>query len=205
MFTKAAFVLALLAAPLAQADPLTADDSALVQRATAYLQHLTTAKGRFSQTNARGQVATGTFVLQRPGKARFDYDPPSGLTIASDGHRVAVLDRRLKTIQASPLGLTPLSLFLAKDIRLDKGVKVAKVTRAAGAFTVVATDAGHKAQGQIALDFTEAPTALTGWTITDAAGGATRVKLTEFAADAPREAGFFVLQDPRPVGAPPKL
>ena len=44
------------------------DDSALVQRATNYLQHLTTAKGRFAQTNPRGQTVTGTFILQRPGQ-----------------------------------------------------------------------------------------------------------------------------------------
>ena len=191
------FALAIAAAPL------TPDDSVLVQRATAYLQHLTTAKGRFAQTSPRGQTVTGTFVLQRPGKARFDYDPPSGLTIASDGHRVAVLDRRLKTIQASPLGLTPLSLFLAKDIRLDRGVTVSRVTHISGGFTVVARDSSKKAQGQIALDFADSPIALTGWTITDAGGGATRVRLTDFASSAPREASFFVLQDPRPtLGGP---
>ena len=61
----------------------------------------------------------------------------------------------MKTIQASPLGLTPLSLFLAKDIRLDRGVTVARVTHTPGGFTVVARDAGKKAQGQIALNFTE--------------------------------------------------
>jgi outer membrane lipoprotein-sorting protein len=203
MVLKVVFLLALSGASLAQAEPLTPADSALVQRATAYLQHLTTAQGRFTQTNPRGQTATGTFVIQRPGKARFDYDPPSGLTIASDGHRVAVLDRRLKTIQASPLGLTPLSLFLAKDIRLDRGVDVAKVTRTPGGFIVVASDAHKKAQGQIALDFTGNPIALTGWTITDAGGGATRVRLTDFARSPPREASFFVLQDPRPTGAAP--
>jgi outer membrane lipoprotein-sorting protein len=200
---KIIVILALCAAPLARAEALAPADTALVQRATGYLQHLTTAKGRFTQTNPRGQTVTGTFVLQRPGKARFDYDPPSGVTIASDGHRVAVLDRRLKTIQASPLGLTPLSLFLAKDIRLDRGVTVANVTRTPGGFIVVARDARKKTQGQIALDFSESPIALTGWTITDAGGGATRVKLTDFAVSAPREASFFVLQDPRPVAAAP--
>ena len=192
-------MIAALAALALTAAPLTPADTGLVQRATAYLQNLTTAKGRFTQTNPRGQTVTGTFVLQRPGRARFDYDPPSGVTIASDGHRVAVLDRRLKTIQASPLGLTPLSLFLSKDIRFDRGVTVAKVTHTAGAFTVVARDGSKKAQGQIALDFAESPIALTGWTITDAGGGATRVRLTDFAASAPREASFFVLSDPRPT------
>ncbi len=193
------FALALAAAPL------TSDDSALVQRATAYLQHLTTASGRFTQTNPRGQSVSGSFVIQRPGKARFDYDPPSGLTIASDGHRVAVVNARLKTIQAAPLGMTPLGLFLAKDIRLDRGVTVAKVTHTPDGFTVVARDGSKKAQGQIALDFTQSPIALTGWTITDAGGGATLVRLTGFAPSAPRDASYFVLRDPRPVLGAPSL
>lgn len=196
-------MLAQLAALALATAPLSAEDTALVQRATGYLQHLTTASGRFAQTNPRGQTVTGTFVLQRPGKARFDYDPPSGVTIASDGHRVAVLNARLKTIQASPLGLTPLSLFLARDIRLDRGVTVTRVTHTPGGFTVVARDASKKAQGQIALDFTETPIALTGWTITDAGGGATRVRLMGFALSAPRDPSFFVLHDPRPPIAAP--
>ena len=203
MKSKVIVVLALCAAPLVRAESLAPADATLVQRATGYLQHLTTAKGRFTQTNPRGQTVTGTFTIQRPGRARFDYDPPSGVTIASDGHRVAVLDRRLKTIQASPLGLTPLGLFLAKDIRLDRGVTVAKVTHSAGAFTVVARDASKKAQGQIALDFAESPIALTGWTITDAGGGATRVRLTDFTPSAPRDPSFFVLSDPRPPAPAP--
>ena len=44
---------------LAQA-PLSADDQALVQRATAYLEGLAEAKGRFVQTDPRGQTTTGT-------------------------------------------------------------------------------------------------------------------------------------------------
>ena len=196
-------MLATLAAIALAAAPLAPADTALVQRATDYLQHLTTAKGRFTQTNPRGQTVAGTFVIQRPGKARFDYDPPSGVTIASDGHRVAVLNARLKTIQAAPLGMTPLGLFLAKDIRLDRGVRVNRVTHTAAGFTVVASDAGKKAQGSIALDFTETPIALTGWTITDAGGGATRVRLTDFAPSASRDAAFFVLHDPRPPVAGP--
>ena len=203
MIPRLALLVAVLIPPLASAEPLTPADNALVQRAVGYLQHLTTATGRFTQTNPRGQTVSGTFVLQRPGRARFDYDPPSGLTIASDGHRVAVLNARLKTIQASPLGMTPLSLFLARDIRLDRGVTVARVTRSPGAFTVVARDASKKAQGQIALDFNESPIALTGWTITDAGGGATRVRLTAFAPSKPRDAAFFVLHDPRPAIAAP--
>ncbi|MDQ2861432.1 MAG: outer membrane lipoprotein carrier protein LolA [Pseudomonadota bacterium] len=174
---------------------LTAPDTALVARASAYLQSLTTAKGRFTQTDTRGQVTQGTVWVQRPGKARFEYDPPSGLVIASDGHEVSVVDRRLKTIQSYPLGLTPLALLLARDIRLDKGVTVTQVARFPHAFAITARDGRKKAQGQIVLYFADAPIALTGWALTDAQGRTVRVRLSVNPAP-PREARFFELYDP---------
>ena len=97
-----------------QAAPaLSADDKALVDKAVAYLQGLSEAKGRFTQTDPRGAVSTGELFLKRPGKARFAYDPPSGLLVVSDGGAVAIQDNRLKTFDSYPLGATPLSLFLA--------------------------------------------------------------------------------------------
>jgi outer membrane lipoprotein-sorting protein len=172
------------------------DDMALVARARAYLMSLSSAKGRFIQTDPRGVEKPGTFYLQRPGRARFEYDPPSGLVVASDGHRVAVVDTRLKTIQAYPLGMTPLGLFLSRDIRIDRGVVVGKVTRRDGGFSILAHDA-KRGQGQITLDFTDPPLALAGWTIIDPQGGATRVRLADFAPSGPFPASLFVLSDPR--------
>ena len=101
---------------------LAAADQALVDKAVAYLQGLAEAQGRFVQTDGRGATTQGELFLKRPGKARFAYDPPSGLLVVSDGGRVIVQDKRLNTFTAYPLGATPLSLFLAKTIRLDKGV-----------------------------------------------------------------------------------
>ena len=192
----AATPFALAAAP---APPvLSAPDAASVARAVAYLQALTTAKGRFVQTDAKGAVTEGTLFLQRPGKARFEYDPPSGLVIASDGHEVSVVDRRLDTIQSYPLGLTPLSLFLARDIRLDKGVTVSRVDRQAGGFSIAARDGRKKAEGQIVLYFADAPVALTGWALTDGQGRTVRVRLVDFARSSPRPAKFFELYDRAP-------
>ena len=165
------------------------------------MQGLSTAKGHFVQTDARGATSQGTFYLQRPGRARFDYDPPSGLVIASDGHEVSVVDRRLKTIQSYPLGMTPLALFLARDIRLDRGVAVSQVARSGQDFTVVARDVHKKTQGQIALTFATSsltltgPLTLTGWAITDAQGATVRVRLSDFAPAPPHEAKFFQLYD----------
>lgn len=185
-----------LSATAADPTTLNEDDQRDVTRAIRYIEALTSEQSRFVQTDARGGRSEGTFYLQRPGKARFDYDPPSGLSIASDGHEVRVVDRRLKTIHAYPLGLTPLGLFLARDVRLDRGVVVTQVTHTADGLTIVAEDAHKKTRGRIALTFSDAPFALTGWTITDARGTTVTVRLAGMAHAEPRDASFFKLADP---------
>ncbi|MBS0332728.1 MAG: outer membrane lipoprotein carrier protein LolA, partial [Proteobacteria bacterium] len=152
--------LAATAAPPAPA--LSAADQALVDKAVAYLQDLGEAKARFTQTDGRGAPTTGELFLKRPGKARFAYDPPSGLLVVSDGGRVIVQDKRLNSFNAYPLSSTPLSLFLAKTIRLDRGVQVVQVTRASDGFTVVARDGKRETDGKISLSFGDSPMRLVG-------------------------------------------
>jgi outer membrane lipoprotein-sorting protein len=176
--------------------PLSADDQALVSKAATYLQGLTAAKGRFIQTDARGSVTQGTFLLQRPGKARFAYDPPAGLTMASNGSVVAILNTRLKTFESYPLGVTPLSIFLAKEIRLDRGVVISRVDRKADGFSILARDGKRQAEGQIELTFADAPMQLTGWTLIDAQGQPTRVQLQDFAPSGPLGNSQFELRNP---------
>jgi outer membrane lipoprotein-sorting protein len=201
--TRRSLALALAAAPFATsalaqpAAALSADDKALVDVATAYLQGLGEAKARFVQTDSRGQSVQGTMFLKRPGKARFAYDPPSGLLVVSDGSTVSVQDTRLKTFDKYALSMTPLSLFLAKTIRLDRGVAVTRVTRLSDGFTILARDGTRKTAGQIALTFTSQPLQLVGWTVTDAQGRQTRVKLVGLQASPGLDAGLFRLKDPR--------
>jgi outer membrane lipoprotein-sorting protein len=206
--TRRSLMLSLAAAPLAAAPmataalaqpaTLSAADQALVQRATAYLQGLSEARGRFTQTDARGQTTEGEVYLQRPGKARFAYAPPSGLLVVSDGSAVSIQDTRLKTFDKYPLFATPLSLFLAKNIRFDRGVQVTAVSRLADGFTITARDGKKQTAGQIALTFTDNPLSLAGWTVTDAQGRATRVRLLGLERASGLDPSLFVLKDPRP-------
>ncbi|MEO8114618.1 MAG: outer-membrane lipoprotein carrier protein LolA [Phenylobacterium sp.] len=200
--TRRTLALALAVAPLpglalAQG-VLSAEDRALVDRATAYLQDLGEARGRFTQVDARGASSQGALYLKRPGKARFAYDPPSGLLVVSDGSAVSVADSRLKTFDKYPLMATPLSLFLARNIRFDRGVTITRVSRLADGFTIIARDAKKQTAGQIALTFTDRPLALAGWTVTDAQGRSTRIQLLGLERASGLDAGLFQLKDPRP-------
>jgi outer membrane lipoprotein-sorting protein len=190
---RAALTLALAVPALPALADVSPDDLALVQKARDYLMRITSAKGRFSQTDPGGHVTTGQVYLHRPGRARFEYDPPSGLVVASNGFRVAVLNRRLGTLDAYPLFATPLGILLSKDIRIDKDVEIGRVTRRPGGFSITAREAKKKNEGQIAIDFSDAPLALSGWTITNPQGGATRVVLQDFGPSAAKPNAFFEL------------
>jgi outer membrane lipoprotein-sorting protein len=183
-------------APALAAGSLSPDDQALEAKAVAYLESLSNAKGRFRQIDPRGNVTDGVLYLSRPGRARFEYAPPSGLLITSDGKTVTLSDSRLKTFHRYPLGATPLGLFLAKQIRLDKGAKVTAVTRTADGFSVTARDIKGEAHGEITLDFADNPMRLAGWSILDAQRKVTRVELQDLAPVAAPPDSLFVQTKP---------
>lgn len=170
---------------------LSAEDQALADKAAAYLQGIAEAKGRFEQTDFRGAVSRGALYLDRPGKARFAYDPPSSLLVVADGRKVSVVDPRLGTVNRYPLGATPLGLFLAKKVRLDNGVTVTGVQRSADGFTLIARDARHPARGEIALGFSQDPIRLRSFTMTDARGRSTRFTLTALEPVSDLDADLF--------------
>jgi outer membrane lipoprotein-sorting protein len=165
------------AAP-ASPSPLSPADKVLVDQAAAYLQGLAEVKGRFEQTDARGGISHGDLFLNRPGRARFAYDAPSSLLVVADGRTVWVTDPRLKTINHYPLSWTPLSLFLARQVRFDKAVVVTQVAPQADGYAITAVDPRHRTRGQITLTFAATPLRLTEWSMVDGQGRATQVRLS---------------------------
>lgn len=176
----------------AQVQSLPRREQEQVKRATAYLQQLTTAKGRFVQTNARGTATQGTLYLNRPGKARFEYDAPAQMLVVADGKSVWVSDRRLKTKpDRYPLGATPLGIFLSRRISLDDSVVVSRVQQTTGGFAITVR-AASGASGSLTLDFADAPLVLRGWTVIDAKRNETRIQISELAATGPLAANLFM-------------
>jgi outer membrane lipoprotein-sorting protein len=183
---------------------LSADDQALADKAVAYLDGLREAQGRFVQTDMRGAVTQGRIWIKRPGKARFEYEAPSALLVVADGLNVTLFDARLKTFDRQLLKATPLNLFLARRVRLDQGVAITRVARLSDGFSITAEDARRETRGRIILNFSNAPLGLLGWTIEDARGSATRVRLLDFHPTSGLAEALFVLRDPRPKNSTPR-
>jgi len=182
---------------LAASSSLSPQDQALVDKATAYLQGLKSVTGRFNQASFNGSTSTGIFYMQRPGKARFQYDPPAQMTVVSDGYNVSVVDARLKTHDQYPLSRTPLVILLARQVRLDGAVVVTQVDQTADGFAITARDGRKAAAGRITLDFSNDPIALRGWSVIDAQGRETKVTLGALTPVSDLDPNLFVIQDDR--------
>ena len=189
--------IASLPQPAAAAIDLSADQQALVQQATDYLQGLKSVTARFTQTDPNGASSSGVLYLRRPGRARFEYAPPSGLLVISDGHFVGVSDTRLKTFSEYPLDRTPLVLLLARDISFERGVTVTAVEETPNGFAITARDGHGRTQGQLTLLFRSGPVALRGWNVLDAQGRRTEVRFGPLTPTSNADAGLFYIRDPR--------
>lgn len=195
-FSAAALAI-IAAAPASAQSNLSAEDQATLRQAQAYLTALTAAQGNFIETGPGGQQRSGKFWLQRPGKMRFEYTEPAGLLVVADGNNVKRYDPRLNVFRQVPLAATPLSTFLAREVRLDQGVRVDRVTRmASGAFAITARDASKPNEGSVILAFAGSPLRLQEWSITDAQGARTRIQLTSLQPASGLAASLFQLRDP---------
>ena len=105
-----------------------ANQKAQAAKVSSYLSSLQTLVGNFVQVGPDGSKTKGDFYIQKPGKVRFEYEPPSPIDIIADGSSVAVRDRKLATQDIYPLSQTPLRYLLSDRIDLLKDTNVVNVT-----------------------------------------------------------------------------
>mgnify|MGYP000176868849 FL=1 len=143
-----------------------------------YLNQLTSAQAGFTQINADGTISIGTLYMRRPGKARFEYNPPEQALVMANNGAVVVFDRKLGGDPESyPLNRTPLGLILARNVDLGRADMVVAHGYDGTATTVTAQDPENPEYGSIQLKFTNNPVELRQWIITDDGGGQTTVVL----------------------------
>lgn len=143
-----------------------------------YLNQLTSAEATFTQINADGTISTGTLYIRRPGKVRFEYNPPEQALVMANNGAVVVFDRKLGGDPESyPLNRTPLGLILARNVDLGRANMVVAHGYDGTATTVTAQDPDNPEYGSIQLKFTNNPVELRQWVITDDGGGQTTVVL----------------------------
>jgi len=145
-----------------------------------YLNTLKTAKGAFTQINDDGTLSTGTIYIKRPGRVRFEYNPPEKTLVLASSGAVAIYDPKTNQgPETYPLNKTPLSIILANNVDLGRAKMVVGHKYDGKATTVTAQDPAHPEYGNIQLKFTSNPVELRQWIINDDSGSTTTVILGE--------------------------
>jgi outer membrane lipoprotein-sorting protein len=177
--------------------PLIGDEqAAAVAKINAYFNGITNLQGHFDQIDPNNKRTTGRFYVQRPGKIRFDYAPPSALRILADGSSLAIEDSDLKTVEKYPIESTPFRLLLSDTVDLGRDARIVGVERQDGTLAISLEDKKGDAAGRIKLSFEASPDLeLTEWMITDAQGLTTRVTVNNIVSGRKVAADFFRSKD----------
>jgi outer membrane lipoprotein-sorting protein len=187
-------------APVAGAEAACADKPT-VERVNAYFNAISGLTSDFTQTGPDGRKYTGKLYIQRPGKMKFEYAPPSPLEIISDGRTVAVRDKKAGTQDDYLVGQTPLKFLLRDKIDVSRDSKVVSLSQSGSEAVLVLEDRQTVGgTSRIRLTFDNCSMGLKGWVVTDPQGYNTRVAISGLNTGARPSASLFVI--PAKVSTP---
>jgi outer membrane lipoprotein-sorting protein len=179
-----------------------AKQRAVLDRISLYLSSVQTMVGNFVQIGPDGGRTQGTFYIQKPGKVRFEYNPPTPIDIIADGSSVVVRDRNLATQDLYPLSQTPLRYLLADRIDVLHDTDVISVS-SDDTFVTVVIEEKQLVVGtsRLMIMFDAKDLALKQWTVTDPQGLDTTVAVFNLDATKKPDPNLFVINYTRNTGA----
>jgi len=173
------------------------NDRADLARIEAYLNTIGSLKARFLQVAPNGATSQGVAWLERPGRMRFQYDPPSPILLVA-GHGLVVFhDSQLNQTSNIPLARTPLGILLADRIALSGDVTVTSIQRQPGQIRVTLVRTATPNEGSLTLVFSDNPLLLRQWSVIDAQRQETRVTLYNVELGGHFDPKLFEFVDPR--------
>lgn len=150
-------------------------DRAALARVETYLNGIQSLRARFLQVAPDGSLSQGRFFLKRPGRLRFEYDPPTPLLVITDGVWVVFYDKEIDQVSRVPLASTPLAVLVRETVDLSQDIHIDRVQRAADGITITISDPEQPDIGSIILFFADEPLRLKRWWLKDAQGQETAI------------------------------
>lgn len=180
-------------------------DAQSIKAAEQYLQSLKSAQARFVQTTHNGEQLVGTFYLSRPGKLRFEYDPPVKNFVVADGLFIYFYDAVLEEQTNTPISASLANFFLRKEFSLSGDIKVKEAKRAGGFLQIQVVQTDDPDAGSLVFAFSENPLTLKKWRVIDQQGLITEVELFYLKSGMQLDPNLFVYADPKKKSRKPKL
>lgn len=202
MIRRLMLVGALAFAPLAAS--AAGDDmrAANLNRVEARLSSLTTIAADFTQTSSDGSTGSGKFYLKRPGKMRWQYNPPTPLLLVSNGKTVTYYDAGLQQVSYIDIDDTLAGFLTKKVIQLDnESTQLTDYAAENGVIRVTLVQRKKPSDGSLTLEFDSKTMEIKNMNSIDATGNATRVTFSNAQYGTALDDELFVFKDPRGVNA----
>ena len=175
---------------------LTDRDRADIARIEAYLSGLRSLKARFLQVAPNGSTSDGVVWLERPGRMRFQYDPPSPFLLVANYGLVVFHDSKLEQTSTVPLSQTPLGIILADQVKLSGDVEIVGLRRLPDEIELTLQRTASPSDGTITLYFSDQKLALQRWTVVDQQRQETSVRLFNVELGGKFDAALFKVTVP---------
>lgn len=168
-----------------------------INKVSGFFNGFKTLTGQFVQVGPRGNVSNGTFYISKPGKMRFEYNPPSPYLIVSDGTWVVIMNRKNKRTDHYPLSSTPLQLVLSKNVDLMSQARILDVKSEDGAIKLTLAAKNKAVPGRLTLTYSEEKSEIEEWAVIDGEGRRTTISLSEISAGGDHAASLFKVKRPK--------
>jgi len=168
-----------------------------IDRIQEYLSGLTTIISDFTQVAPDGSLTSGKFYLERPGRMRWQYNPPTPILMVSNGSEMVYYDYELEQVSHIPLDQTLIGFLAQNPIRFDKTVGLTGFSQSADVIRISLAQLGKPQDGELTLEFSDKPLAIRNMVIRDAQHQVTTVSLNNAQFDVKLNPKLFDFRDPR--------
>lgn len=167
-----------------------------IKKIETYFNSFHSLKGTFTQNVPNGETLSGRIYLKRPGKMRFEYDPPSYVSIIATGYELIQYERDLETAsrisQSNSLAdiLTRMPFkILSDDIKVIQFQKKSKLW-------YLTLQHRNETDKKLTLVFKPEPMKLVKWMVQDIDGRYMSVNLSDYKTNVPLDKDLFLFINP---------
>ena len=168
------FIILFASASLTRADPYS------LENLSEYLANSKFLKANFFQVNADGSESSGSILIKRPGRMRFEYDKPDNILVLVAAGALAIFDPKGDQVPMTyPIRNNPISLLLNSEIDLINSGIVSNYKKALGEAVLVIRDPIKPERGSVELLFSGTQPELKKFTVKNENGTSTSIVLED--------------------------
>ncbi len=168
-----------------------------IDRLAGYLSGLSTIVSDFTQVAPDGSLSSGKFYLKRPGRMRWQYNPPTPILMIANGKEFVYYDYELEQVSYIPLDSALVGFLAQEKIRFDEKVGITSFEQKDGMIRLGLAQLDKPSEGGLLLEFADKPLSIRSMVVTDATGQETSVALSDAKFGLELEKDLFIFRDPR--------